>query len=85
MRLLTIILIFILLYYLTSKYFFPYILKKIIKKAQTQYREKQGDTRTEGDVNVDYVPPDASKSKFNPDGVEDVDFEEIKDNNSSEK
>jgi hypothetical protein len=85
MRLLTIILIFIILYYLLSKYFFPYLLKKIIKKAQARYREKQGETRAEGDVNVDYVPPEASRSKFNPDSVEDVDYEEIKDNNSSEK
>jgi len=36
--------------------------------------------KQEGEVKVDYVPPEAKKSGFNPDSVEDVDFEEIKEN-----
>jgi hypothetical protein len=85
MRLLTIILIFIILYYLLSKYLFPYLLKRLIRNAQKQYGDKQGNARSEGEVNVDYVPPKATNTRFRPDSVEDVDFEEIKEDKTPEK
>lgn len=51
----------------------------MIKKAQKQQSERYQKTQNEGDVNVKWTPPGATKSKFQPDSVEDVDFEEIKD------
>jgi hypothetical protein len=79
MRFLLILLLFIALYYMLSKYVFPYLLQRFIRKAQQRFNESQKEaTRPEGDVNVDYVPPKAGKNKYNPDSIEDVDFEEVK-------
>lgn len=78
MRLLVIILVFFYAFYLLSKYVFPYLLKRYIQKAQRQYNEKYETKRPEGDVSVNYVPPKAGTNKYNPETIEDVDFEEIK-------
>lgn len=79
MRFLLILLLFILLYQLLVRYLFPYLVKKMIKKAQKQQSDRFNKNRNEGDVNIKWTPPGATKSKFQPDSVEDVDFEEIKD------
>lgn len=79
MRFLLFLLLFILLYHLLARYLFPYLVKKMIKKAQKQQSDRYQKTHKEGDVNVKWSPPGATKSKFQPDSVEDVDFEEIKD------
>ncbi|HZK06990.1 MAG TPA: hypothetical protein VFC92_02215 [Bacteroidales bacterium] len=84
-RLLIIILFFILAYYLLSKYVFPYLVRRFVRKTQDrftqQFRQKEPpqSRRKEGEVEVKYVPPEAVTPQFNPDSTEDVDFEEIKD------
>ncbi len=83
MKLFEIIILFILLYYLLSKYFFPYLLRKFVQKAQDQFNQfHQGTSpppqRREGEINVDYVPNGKPKTKGYDDHAEDVDFEEIK-------
>ncbi len=83
MRLLFFILSFIVVYYLLTKYIFPYIIRRVVRKAQEQFGQfgqdrQDKDQRKEGEVKVDYVPPEAKKSKFNPESTEDVDYEEIK-------
>jgi len=85
MKLLIAILLFITFYYLVSKYLFPYLLNRFIRKAQERFQnfqhgEEATEQRKEGEVKVDYVPPETKKNEFNPDQAEDVDFEEIKDN-----
>ena len=82
MKLLITIVIFIFFYYLITKYVFPYFLNRFIRKTQEKFQQyQQGDNpmehRKEGEVKVDYVPPETKKSEFNPDSVEDVDFEEV--------
>lgn len=84
MKLLVYIAIFILSYYLISKYLFPYLVKIFIKKASEKFGNfnpprEQPEMKKEGEVSVKYVPPEAKKSQYNPDESEDVDFEEIKD------
>lgn len=78
MRLLVIILSFMVLYYFASKYIFPYLLRRFIQKAQQQFQQGRQDKRSEGDISVDYVPPEAGTNKYNPSTIEDVDFEEVK-------
>lgn len=81
MKLLIFILSFIVVYYLLSKYIFPYLIRRFIRKTQERYFNQdrpQENQRKEGEVNVDYVPPEAKKRKFNPEDTEDVDYEEIK-------
>jgi len=78
MRLLLIILLFVALYYMVSRYLFPYLLQRFVKKAQQRFNESQNQKRPEGDVSVDYVPPKAGKTQYNPDSIEDVDYEEVK-------
>lgn len=83
MKLLLFILSFVVVYYLLSKYIFPYLIKYFLKKTQerfNQFRQDQQpeDQRKEGEIKVDYVPPESKKHKFNPDQTEDVDYEEIK-------
>jgi len=83
MKLFEIIILFILLYYLLSKYFFPYLLRKFVQKAQDQFSQFQQQNnpppkRREGEINVDYVPRDAKQNKGYDQHAEDVDFEEIK-------
>jgi hypothetical protein len=85
MKLLIAIIFFITFYYLISKYLLPYLLNRFIKKAQERFQNyQQGNNpveqKREGEVKVEYVPPEANKSEFNPDSAEDVDFEEVKDN-----
>jgi len=84
MKLLIFIAIFVAAYYFVSKYLFPWLVKRFIKKAQESFGNfQQGSPaqkiKKEGEVSVKYVPPEAEKSKFNPETSEDVDFEEIKD------
>nr|NQU90887.1 hypothetical protein [Bacteroidota bacterium] len=84
MKLLLFIALFVLIYYLLSKYIFPYLIQRFIRKAQEKFQQfgQQNhpvDNRKEGEVKVDYVPPEAKKSGFNAESAEDVDFEEIKD------
>jgi len=83
MKLLIFILIFIISYYYISKYLFPYLVRFFLKKAQEKFtgfqqNQPREEIKKEGEVSVKYVPPEAKKSKFNPDTTEDVDFEEIK-------
>jgi len=85
MKLLITIIFFISFYYLTTKYLFPFLLKRFVRKTQEKFQNfQQGndpvDHRKEGEVKVDYVPPREKKGGFNPDAAEDIDFEEIKDN-----
>lgn len=84
MKLLQIILLIVLLYYLLTKYVFPYLLSRLIRKAQQnfqnfQHPNNQPPQRKEGEIKVDYVPPTAKKTEFNPTDAEDIDFVEIKD------
>lgn len=84
-RLLVIIFIFLLAYYLLSKYAFPYLVRRFIRKTQDRFtqqftqQEPTQSRRKEGEVEVKYVPPEATTTQYNPDSTEDVDFEEIKD------
>jgi hypothetical protein len=85
MKLFIAIVFFIASYYLISKYLFPYLLNRFIRKTQERFQNfQQGNNpveqKKEGEVKVDYVPPKAKTNEFNPDSAEDVDFEEIKDN-----
>ncbi len=83
MKLLTFIFIFIFAYYVITKYIFPLLVRVFIRKAKEkfsnfqQYSEPE-EIKNEGEVSVKYVPPEAKKSKFNPDDTTDVDYEEIK-------
>lgn len=83
MKLLLYIIIFIVAYYYITKYLFPFLVRIFIKKAQEKFsgfqqNQPREEIKKEGEVSVKYVPPEAKKSKFNPDTTEDVDFEEIK-------
>jgi len=84
MKLLQIILLIVLLYYLLTKYVFPYLLSRLIRKVQQNFQNfehpnNQPSQRKEGEIKVDYVPPAAKKTEFNPTDAEDIDFVEIKD------
>jgi hypothetical protein len=79
MKLLITLLILIALYYYFSRYIAPYLLKLFIKKAQKKYSANFNTNQPEGEIKVDYVPPDSKKEKYRPDSIEDVDYEEIKD------
>lgn len=84
MKLLVLIAIFILSYYILTKYLFPYLVKYFIKKSQENFgnfnrQQDKEEIKKEGEVSVKYVPPEAEKNKYNPEDTEDVDFEEIKD------
>lgn len=85
MKLLLFIAIFILSYYLISKYLFPFIVRLFIRKAQERFgnfgqqQQPQEKMKREGEVSVKYVPPEAKKTHFEPGDSEDVDFEEIND------
>ncbi len=83
MKLLLYIIIFIAAYYFVTKYLFPFLLRFFLKKAKEKFtgfqqNQPHEEIKKEGEVSVKYVPPEAKKSKFNPDATEDVDFEEIK-------
>jgi hypothetical protein len=83
MKLLVFIAFFIVSYYIISKYLFPYLVKRFIQKAQSQFgnfgpQQPREEIKKEGEVSVKYVPPDAKKTQFDPGESEDVDFEEIK-------
>jgi len=83
MKLLQIILLIVLVYYLLTKYVFPFLLTRLIRKVQNNFQQfehpnNQPPQRREGEIKVDYVPPSAKKSEFNPSDVEDIDFVEIK-------
>lgn len=83
MRLLAFIAIFIAAYYFITKYLFPYLVRRFLKKAQEnfgnfQQKQTREEEKKEGEVSVKYVPPETKQNKFNPDSTEDVDFEEIK-------
>ncbi len=85
MKLLIVIIVLFSLFYMISKYLFPFLLNRFIRKTQEKFQQYQQDStpvdhKTEGEVNVDYVPPESKKSEFNPDSAEDVDFEEVKEN-----
>jgi len=78
------ILLFIIVYYVLSKYVFPFLLAHFIRKVQKNFDQfSQGKSsepvRKEGETKVDYIPPAAKKTEFDPSSAEDVDFEEIKD------
>ncbi len=77
MKVLLTLLIFILIYYFFSRYIAPYLLRLFIKKVQKKYNPNFKANRPEGEIHVDYVPPEANKEKYRPDSIEDVDFEEI--------
>ena len=84
MKLLITILFFIFLYYLATKYVFPYLLHRFVRKVHEKFQQYGRDVsheeqRKEGETKVDYVPPEASRNKFNPENAEDIDFEEIND------
>ncbi len=83
MRLLIFIIIFIGVYYFISKYIFPYLVKRFIRKTQERFgnfgqQPQRPEQKKEGEVSVKYVPPEAKKHKFDPEDSEDVDYEEIK-------
>lgn len=83
MKLFEIIILFVLLYYLMSKYLFPYMLRKFVQKAKEQFNQyhqanQPQPQRREGEIKVDYVPRDAKEKKGYDQHAEDVDFEEIK-------
>ena len=84
MRLLIFIIIFIGLYYFISKYLFPYLVKRFIRKTQERFgnfgqqQPPKPEQKKEGEVSVKYVPPESKKHKFDPEDSEDVDYEEIK-------
>jgi hypothetical protein len=84
MKLLQIILLIVLLYYLLTKYVFPFLLARLIRKVQQNFQQfenpnNQPPQRREGEIKVDYVPPTAKKTEFNPTDAEEIDFVEIKD------
>lgn len=68
----------------------PWILKKVSQKimgtAQQQYQQRQRpqqgnhtQTQPEGEISIDYVPPQAARPKKGPQKAgEFVDFEEVK-------
>jgi hypothetical protein len=71
-------------YYLLSKYVFPYLVRRFIRKTQERFSQQFAQqqppkqNRKEGEVEVKYVPPEAVTPQYNPDTTEEVDFEEIK-------
>lgn len=87
MRLLLIVFILIVFYYLFTKYIFPFLLRLFIRKAaehfqqfsQPGYSPPSSVKEKEGDVTVKYVPPVARKKGFDAGTAEDVNFEEISD------
>lgn len=78
MRFLFILVLFILAFQLISRYLFPIILKRYIQKIAKQQGQNYQARRPEGEVTVNYKPTDSNRNKFNPEVIEDVDYEEIK-------
>ncbi len=65
------------------KFFLPWYLNRKMKKFQDRFEQEQqyhkNQYRKEGDVNIDYVPPQNEEKEFDDSEAEVVDFEEIKD------
>mgnify|MGYP001401409114 CR=1 FL=1 len=81
LRLIIIISVLYLIYRLLARYILPYLAKRYVENTKQRfYREQNArQKRSDGEINVDYVPP--SSGKINSDGVgEYIDFEEEKDN-----
>lgn len=81
MSLLFYILIFAYLFYLASRYLFPYLLKRYLRKVHQQYADKQSQNhkhKEEGEVSVNFIPPESQNNKFKPEDAQEVEFEEIK-------
>lgn len=56
----------------------PLLFKRIIKKAQEQaFGQQQTQSRPEGSIHIDHVPPN-TKARKKDEAGEFVDFEEIK-------
>jgi len=78
MRFLLILLLFILAFQLIARYLFPYIVKRYIQKMARQHGQNYQPPRPEGEVTVNFKPNKASRNKYHPGPIEDVDYEEIK-------
>lgn len=84
MQILRTILIILVVYYaikFISRLMMPYLVKKVVDKAQDRMHQQQqqqyGPQKQEGDVTVQVKQ--GQNTKYNPDEGEYVDFEEIKD------
>ncbi len=78
MRFLLYLLLFIVVFQMISRYLFPFIVKRYIQKIAKQQGQNYQAPRPEGEVTVNYKSSVGNQSKFKPDEIEDVDYEEIK-------
>ena len=57
----------------------PYLIQKLVQKAGNQYtRQYTEQSKPEGTIEVDYMPPTKTKKPTPKKGGEFVDYEEIK-------
>lgn len=81
MQILRTILIILVVYYaikFISRLMMPYLVKKVVDKAQDRMHQQQyGPQKEEGEVTVQVKK--GQNTKYNPEEGEYVDFEEIKD------
>jgi len=70
---------------LAFRYLMPWLLKRFFNKLQQNMSnaQQQAKPRKEGEVNVNYTPVDSPR--IDPNLGEYVDFEDIQDNNQSNK
>ncbi len=79
---LLVLLIIYFVFVIFTRFIFPFLLKRFVRRVQknifdqnTDLKDQYENTKKNGEINVDYIPP---KSKTNTDHVgEYVDYEEL--------
>ena len=80
MRVIRIILIVVLVYYLAkwiTSLIYPYLFKKYQKDQQSQYNNTRNKKKKEGEVTIDYTPK--NDKQFDKDSGDYIDYEEVSD------
>ena len=61
-----------------ARLFMPFMVKSVVKKAQENFNQQQRTQSREGEIHVDYMPPNPKKKSHLQDKGDFVDYEEIK-------
>ena len=63
---------------LLARLLMPLMVKTVVKKAQENFNQQQRTQSREGEIHVDYMPPNPKKKSHLQDKGDFVDYEEIK-------
>ncbi len=61
-----------------ARLFMPFMVNSVVKKAQENFNQQQRPQSREGEIHVDYMPPNPKKKSHLQDKGDFVDYEEIK-------